>query len=152
MKRLNIAALSLSLLLVACGAKGISISKADGSGSMKIDVEIADTPSERAEGLMERTSLPEEGGMLFVFPVPQPLSFWMKNTKIPLEIIFFDHEGGFVNALTMQPCTADPCPTYKAAALSQFALEVNPGFREKHGIGVGSKLDLVSVSKIARPE
>ncbi len=100
---------------------------------------------------MNRTELKPENGMFFVFKDPQMLSFWMKNTKIPLDAIFFDPQGEFVNSVSMEPCIADPCPKYKAAALASYALEVNAGYRLTHGIGVGWKLDLKQVQKISKP-
>jgi uncharacterized membrane protein (UPF0127 family) len=101
---------------------------------------------------MGRSSLAENMGMFFAFKDPQVMQFWMKNTLIPLEILFFDAEGNFVNVATMEPCAADPCPRYKSAALSQYALEVSPGFRDKNEIGTGWKIDLNQVKKIASPK
>lgn len=141
--------LSFSLVLAACGRSDLTLRSFDGSKTVTVKVAVADTAKERTKGLMKRTSL--DGGMFFVFPEPAVLTFWMKDTKIPLEILFFDAAGDFVNALTMQPCVADPCDTYKSAALSQYALEVNPGFRQEHGIGVGWKLDLSEVEEISDP-
>jgi uncharacterized membrane protein (UPF0127 family) len=66
--------------------------------------EAADTAKEREKGLMGRSSLAENMGMFFAFKDPQVMQFWMKNTLIPLEILFFDAEGNFVNVATMEPC------------------------------------------------
>lgn len=141
----------LALSLAACGKKTLTLSSFDGTKTVDVTVEIADSPKEREKGLMNRTSLEPESGMLFVFKNPQVPAFWMKNTKIPLEIFFFDEAGTFVSVHSMIPCEADPCTVYKAAALSKYALEVAPGFREEHGIGVGWKLDLEQAKKIAKP-
>ena len=141
----------LALMLSGCGNSKVDIISADGAKTVSLRVEIADNPAERARGLMERTELKPDTGMLFVFEEPEILSFWMKNTVIPLEIIFFDQEGLFVNSAVMQPCINDPCPRYASQALTMYAIEAPPGFREKNGIGVGSKLDLEGVRKIARP-
>ena len=100
---------------------------------------------------MNRTELEPETGMLFVFTEPTMLQFWMKDTKMPLEIYFFDDAGQFVSVSTMEPCSTATCPTYKAAALSRYALEVNKGFRETHKVGTGWKLDLKEVQKISKP-
>lgn len=143
--------LPLALLLTGCADGKITIHNASKSDSVTIRVEVADAPKEREKGLMGRQKLEEDTGMFFAVPEPQILSFWMKNTPQPLEIIFFDAAGGFVNALTMEPCTADPCQIYKSAALAAFALEVNPGFRERHGIGVGATLDIASVRRNVNP-
>jgi uncharacterized membrane protein (UPF0127 family) len=118
---------------------------------INIPAEMATTSQQHQRGLMFREKLDAKAGMLFVFEQLQPLNFWMKNTKIPLDIIFFDKNGDFVNALTMEPCTAAPCPTYKAAALSSYALEVNKDYRTTHKIGTGWKIDPKAVKKISNP-
>jgi len=66
-------------------------------------------------------------GMLFVFEAGQTGAFWMKNTFIPLDIGFFDDNGGLVGVLSMVPCEADPCPRYDIGAPYRFALEVPAG-------------------------
>lgn len=136
--------LLLCFFLVACGKKNsdLTLVSPDGSKTVVVHIEIADEPEEYAEGLMNRRGLQPESGMLFVFPEPAMRSFWMKNTLIPLEIFYFDGKGEFVSWTTMQPCEKEPCPTYDSASLAQYALEVSPGFREKHGIGTGWKIEI----------
>ena len=146
------AVLFLLLTLSGCGPSTLTLSSFDGSKTATVTVEVADTPSKRDLGLMNRMKLDPDKGMLFVFPEPAMLLFWMKNTKIPLEVIYFDPAGAFVSASQMTPCTADPCDKYKAQGMSQYALEVNSDFRKAHGIGVGWKLDLSQVRKMARPK
>lgn len=142
----------MGIALSACaGSKAITFI-APGGDKVPLLVEVADTPTERSKGLMERASLEPGAGMLFAFKEPQMLQFWMKDTKIPLEILFFDAQGNFVNASTMQPCTADPCPTYSSAALAKYAVEVNPGFREQSGVGVGWTIDVEKVKNLSKPE
>lgn len=138
-------------MIAGCGNPTVKIISADGLKTAAIKVEVADNAVERARGLMERQGLSPDSGMLFVFPEPQILTFWMKNTRIPLEIVFFDQDGLFVNAMQMEPCKDDPCTRYSSQALAQYAIELPPGFREKNSIGVGSKLDLNVVRKISRP-
>lgn len=89
---------------------------------------------------MGRTSLPDKTGMLFVFDTEQPLSFWMKDTLIPLDVLFFRADGTFVSGETMVPCQADPCPVYVSAEPSGLALEVPAGFAAVHSIGGGWSL------------
>lgn len=101
-------------------------------GSIIIHAEVARTPDEWQRGLMERTDLPENGGMLFIFPEARPLSFWMKNTRIGLDILFFDEKGTNVGTASMTPCIADPCALYSADKPAKFALEVSGGFLQKH--------------------
>lgn len=141
----------LSLMLTACGPQALTLSSFDGSKSVTIQVEVADSAKEREKGLMNRESLKPNTGMLFAFKEPQMLVFWMKNTKIPLEIIYFDAEGTFVNSLEMQPCVTDECEQYKSASLAKYALEVQPDFKKGNGVGVGWKLDLTQVEAMSDP-
>ncbi|MGH2591663.1 MAG: DUF192 domain-containing protein, partial [Actinomycetota bacterium] len=100
--------------------------EADG-GTVRLDVEVADDADERQVGLMGRTSLEEDAGMVFVFPEPTAASFWMKDTLIPLSIAFWNDDGAVAAILDMEPCEADPCPSYDPGVEFTFALEVNQG-------------------------
>ncbi len=105
-------------------------------------LEIAATPAERALGLMHRESLAENAGMLFVFPQEASLSFWMKNTLIPLDILYMDSTGVVVDIQTMHPQPGVPdseLRTYPGAALAQYALEINAGLAESLGFEVGDQ-------------
>jgi uncharacterized protein len=104
----------------------------------KIDIEIADEQSERMQGLMYRDSMPENNGMLFLFDVEEPLSFWMKNTKISLDIIYIssDHRVVSISPNT-EPYSLDHIPSNKPA---MFVVEVNAGFAQRHGIQVGDRV------------
>lgn len=142
-------AIACLFVLSACSSiRSLTLHSAENDKEVKLKVEVAISPAEKEAGLMNRDALGADNGMLFVFPNAQPLTFWMKNTKIPLDIIFFDGAGRFVNSITMQPCVQDPCPQYKSAEPSQFALEVNKGFKSTHGIGVGWYLDPDDLGKI----
>lgn len=112
---------------------------APGGAKTTLSVEVARTPEEQERGLMFRSSVTH--GMIFVFDRPQPLSFWMKNTLVPLDIVYFAADGSYVSSATMQPCTADPCPTYPSGADAAFALEMPEGFVKQKGIGSGWKLE-----------
>jgi uncharacterized protein len=85
--------------------------------------ELALDPETRTVGLMRRRQAPKDG-MLFVFPEPSSGGFWMKNTLVPLRIVFFDRHGRRVRALTMQPCRRDPCRIYDPGRNYRFALEL----------------------------
>lgn len=103
---------------------------------VKLFVEIVQNPDERALGLMNRDHLPENRGMLFVFQVSQPLSFWMRNTFIPLDIAFIDEAGKIVDIQTMEPL--DESKNYVSSAPAQYALEVNKGWFSRNNLKVGS--------------
>jgi uncharacterized protein len=107
---------------------------------IRVSVEIADTNEKRALGLMYRQELPELHGMLFLFPRQELQSFWMKNTPLPLDIIFIDVSGTIVSiAANATPFSENPLSSGKAA---QFVLEVNGGFCQRHGIAVGDRVQL----------
>ena len=106
---------------------------------VEVQVEIADEEAEQKRGLMERTALAEDAGMLFVFPGERPLSFWMKDTLIPLSIAYIDSDGGIVDIQDMAPLDETSHPS---AAPAQYALEVNQGFFEERGVQVGDETDL----------
>lgn len=111
-------------------------------GEKEITVEIADTNDERALGLMGRTSLPEDAGMIFVYPEPTEGGYWMKNTLIPLSIAFHDADGKILRILDMEPCRRDPCPVYDPGVRYAGALEVNQGAFERWGVQEGDRLEL----------
>ncbi len=104
-----------------------------------VRVEIADTPAEQTRGLMERTELAEDAGMLFVFNRDQQAPFTMKNTLIPLSIAYIDAGGRIVDIQDMQPL--DETTRYISAEPYRYALEVNQGFFEARGVEVGNVLE-----------
>jgi hypothetical protein len=107
------------------------------------DVEVARTPEEQAQGLMFRESLPPRTGMIFVFTDGGAHHFWMKNTMIPLDIIWMDAKGKvvFVSAHT-PPCKSDPCPTYGPDVPAPIVLEIAGGMAAKEEIKAGTTLKL----------
>lgn len=112
-----------------------------------VAVEEADSPAERQQGLMGRTSLGADEGMIFVFgdvtDGPVTTEFWMKDTLIPLSVAFWDEDGWIVGIQDMEPCTEDPCPTYGSPEPYVGALEVNEGFFAEHGVTTGDRIELV---------
>lgn len=105
--------------------------------SVFVDVEIADSDDERQEGLMNRDSLEDGSGMLFVYFEPTSGGFWMKDTRIPLSIAFIDEHQEIVKILDMDPCTKDPCRVYEPGVTYMAALEVNQGAFDEWGIEEG---------------
>ncbi|MDQ3619029.1 MAG: DUF192 domain-containing protein [Actinomycetota bacterium] len=105
-----------------------------------LTVEVAETDEDRARGLMGRTSLPDDQGMVFIFFEEHFGGFWMKNTLIPLSIAFFDQDGAILDILDMKPCQKDPCPTYDPGVSYWGALEVNRGAFEDWGVSVGDRV------------
>jgi uncharacterized protein len=125
------------------GPSGLRTLVIDASGGEKVDVrvEVADDLAEQAKGLMDRTTLGENRGMLFVYPQERELSFWMKNTLIPLSIAFIDSERRIIDIQNMKPLDDKP-PHYVSAEPAQYALEVNQGFLEERGVRVGDRVEL----------
>jgi len=104
------------------------------SGSVLFDVEIADEPGEWGQGLMFRESLPEDAGMLFIFPDETLRSFWMKNTLIPLDIIFISTDLEIVHIAHAIPCETDPCASYSSLFPAQYVVEINGDLSDELGI------------------
>jgi uncharacterized membrane protein (UPF0127 family) len=105
-----------------------------------IDVELATTLKEMTIGLMNRTSLPENMGMLFIFDEESIYKLWMKNTFIPLDMIWLDENGKIIYIeRNAQPCYLSTCPTFGPESRSKYALEVNGGYTERHKIKLGDK-------------
>jgi len=102
-------------------------------------VRVSETPRERERGLMFTDSLPPDEGMLFVFEREQILSFWMKNTPLPLSVAFIDREGRILEITHMQPLDEESTHTSRQPAL--YALEMNAGWFEKHGVRVGDRVE-----------
>jgi uncharacterized membrane protein (UPF0127 family) len=105
----------------------------------EVEVEIADDTPEQRRGLMERTELAENAGMLFVFDREGPRSFWMRNTLVPLSIAYIASDGRIVDIQDMQPQDETSHPSAEPA---QYALEVNQGFFAERGIEVGNVVEI----------
>lgn len=112
-------------------------------GGKQVFVEYARTPSQHAKGLMHRESLDENSGMLFVFSQETFYPFWMKNTLIPLDIIWINSNMKIVDIKTAQPCTTPQCPTYVPNDIAKYVLEVNGDWAQKNNIKIGDTVDLI---------
>jgi uncharacterized protein len=114
-----------------------------GDADVVVRVEIADTSAEQARGLMGRTELADDAGMIFAFPRDSRSAFWMKNTLIPLSIAFYDEGGRIVRILDMEPCREDPCPVYDPGTAYRGALEVDQGAFQRWGVEVGDTVRVI---------
>jgi len=139
----------LLLVAVACGSEaardpnppaGLSIRTS--GGTVTLEVQVADSPTERQTGLMGRESLEPYDGMAFVWDEPVEGTFWMKDTLIPLSIAFWDDRGRIISILDMDPCTADPCPAYGPDEPFVGAVEVGRGTFAMRGVAVGDTVEL----------
>jgi uncharacterized membrane protein (UPF0127 family) len=107
----------------------------DGKKIVKIDVEIAENDAERNKGLMYRPYIPDSAGMLFIFPEPKELGFWMKNTQIPLDIIYVDAYKKIISIHKhTKPFSEESLPSN---GIAQYVVEVNAGFSDRNDIKPG---------------
>jgi len=130
----------LALLLVLAAAAPAEAAPScvvpDGT---RLTLELALTDQEKATGLMHRDSLAADRGMLFVFDTDDILAFWMKNTLMPLDVVWFDATGRVADIRPhAQPCHADPCPKFSNALPARAVLLVNAGFAAAHGLKPGA--------------
>ena len=111
--------------------------------NISLKVEVADDDQERAKGLMYRETMGEYDGMLFIFPTLKRQSFWMKNTRIPLSIGFFDSQRVLIDIQQMAvPKSQNELKNYKSASPAQYALEVPKGWFQQNKVGLGSRLEI----------
>jgi uncharacterized protein len=150
--RLRPVVLLLGLVLAGCGGGGngdapsslptVDVVIGTGASALTIEAEVAATPDDRSTGLMGRTSLPENGGMLFVFREPVRVSFYMKDTLIPLDIAFIG-QGRVLEIKTMVPCKMEKeCPLTVPSTTYEQALEVAAGTFARAGIVAGASVDI----------
>ncbi len=98
-------------------------------GGQRYAVELADDDAERARGLMDRDAMDADRGMLFIHETEEPQAYWMKNTKIPLDILYFDNGRKLVSQQRdIPPCSlGDACPSYPSNVPARYVLELNAG-------------------------
>ncbi len=122
-------------------------------GKQTLFVEIADTPSARNRGLMGRSEIPDDYGMLFVFAQPGYQRFWMKNCLVPIDIAFIDEDFKVTDIHTMrvEPAGTRHWPPYRSTERVLYALEARAGWFEEHKIEVGETIELSEVLKNANP-
>lgn len=135
----------LSLSVAACssesepeGASAVLY----GDATVTLAVEVADSPAEREQGLMGRTSLAPDAGMVFRFDRPTTTAFVMRDTTIPLSIAFYDRRGTITRILDMDPCRAEPCRLYLPRTAYVGALEVPQGAFRRFGVQEGDRIEV----------
>jgi uncharacterized membrane protein (UPF0127 family) len=137
-------------LLLLCGcAKVATPTHSLTTATMKIGhetftLEIANRDEERYRGLMYRDSMPRDHGMIFVFPDTAPRSFWMKDTRIPLDILYLDTNGVVVSIHQMKPYDLSGVHSDKPA---KYAIELNQGAADRAGVKVGDRLDIPEAAR-----
>lgn len=128
--------LSGQAVLAECAVDKVKIS--GDFGQVQFTVEVADDNAERAQGLMNRESMPRTAGMLFVFQQPKPVAFWMKNTLIPLDMIFAGPDG-VIQRIHENAVPQDLTPIPGGDAI-QYVLEINGGLAKSYGLAEGDVL------------
>ncbi|MDY7023517.1 MAG: DUF192 domain-containing protein [Cyanobacteriota bacterium] len=115
-------------------------------GGEVIQLEVTRTPRQQQLGLMYRTSLPDNRGMLFPFPTPQVVGFWMKDCKISLDMIFI--RDGVIQAIqdSAPPCIQDPCPTYGPAVPVDQVIELRGGRSQELGLKPGDRVKIEAIN------
>ena len=144
--------LTLSLLIAGCGfypPKNLAGAKTAAAGNITnvcyknycFKVEVATSDEQRARGLMYRQQLPLDAGMLFIFPQENLHNFWMKNTLIPLDIIWLDKDKKIVDIKpNAPPCQIATCPNFQPNRVAQYVLEINAGLADKMGLKISDYL------------
>lgn len=127
---------ALLMALVACSSKLPTATVQ--VGGHNVSVELAYTYETRQAGLMHRSSMPENSGMLFIYKDSKPRGFWMKNTRIPLSIAYANSFGEIVHIADMQPLDEKRVPSLAPA---KYALEMNQGWFERNGVEKGDKIE-----------
>lgn len=116
----------------------LTLTKSNGSSIVTIDIEIADNDSKREVGMMDRTTMDEKQGMLFVFDEEYRGAFWMRNTILSLDIIFINQQGEIITIhKNTKPLSDD---TYAPSGIAWYVLEVNAGFSETYGLKEGDRM------------
>ena len=132
------ALLALPLAGCACDGPWVELK------GQRFCVEVADDDRERARGLMFRDEMPRSAGMLFLFDRPAVQSFWMMNTRIPLDILYFDEQRRLVSvAERVPPCRSTTrCPSYPSSGPARYVLELNAGLAAELGVRPGDALTI----------
>lgn len=134
---------ALASVVVACAPASPTVTLETSRGPVRVRVEVADTPASRERGLMGRTSLDDDAGMIFVWDTDASSAFWMKDTLIPLSVAFLGADGTVLRILDMDPCRADPCVLYDPQTRYRMAIEAKQGSFAKWSVVPGDRARLV---------
>lgn len=137
--RMNVLLILSACLLSACATARTPWVELAGN---RYTIEVADDDAERARGLMFRDALASDHGMLFIHDREEPQAYWMKNTKIPLDILYFDDSRKLVGQQRdVPPCSlGDACPPYPSKAPARYVLELNAGEASRLKLSDGAEL------------
>jgi len=147
--------IALLLLLVAAGCNrgggtdatsGLALVRVSLAGQ-EFELEVANAPATRQRGLMQRPAMPAHRGMIFVFPQEEVLSFYMKDTLIPLDIVFINSAQRVVAIKQMKPLDQT---TVHSSAPARWAIELNQGTAQRIGLGVGDSVEVPPEARAAR--
>lgn len=135
--------LPAALFFLSVGAHAAAADPAVTLHGKRFSTEFAVTDEQRELGLMNRKAMDADHSMLFVFADDEPRAFWMKNTLIPLDILYFDKDRKLVSMqLNAQPCKADPCGIYPSDGNARYVLELNAGTAGRLGLKLGDPLTI----------
>lgn len=121
----------------ALAADALPVTISTAKGTISLNLEVVSTPSRRAQGLMNRAELAPYDGMLFVFPRAERGAFWMKNTRIPLDMIFADPQGKIIRIVSAEPFSLTPIDS---GGVFNTAIEIQAGRAAAEGIAVGDQV------------
>jgi len=139
-KRLLILCVPLIFYFCACFSQAKNPSEQICFANGCIYIEIAQTPEERRKGLQARKYLGKDKGMLFIFSESQKYSFWMKDTLIPLDIVWIDDQKRIVTVMSnVLPCKTEQCPVYAPDKSALYVLEINTGSASELSLKVGDQ-------------
>jgi uncharacterized membrane protein (UPF0127 family) len=147
--QINLPLVGLSSVLAAVslfvhpGPQKLPISASANIANQQINLEVARTPRQREKGLMYRTSLAANRGMLFVYEPPQPVSFWMRNTKIPLDMVFLRDGRVKLLKVNVPPCRVNSsCPIYETDTAIDQVVELRAGRAAELGLKIGDRVNI----------
>lgn len=147
MKESRLALLVLNVVWFGCvpvfmGCTQTACVTLSGSQTVTFKVEIADSTLKQVKGLMFRKKLDRDEGMLFVYRDSQPRCFWMKNTRIPVDILFIREDRRIVNVTEADPCKTSRCERYCSKDKVKYVLEINQGLSRAYGFAEGTRVSI----------